>query len=356
MFMFARLWDWATFRMAENPRYQVFISSTFSDLKDERADIFDVLMKLDCIPAGMEIFTAFDDETLEYIRRVIDQSDYYVLIIAGRYGSLSSDGLSFTEKEYEYAVSKGIPVLAFIHGSPDKIEVGKTDKDPDKAARLQAFIDRVKQGRIVQFWNDSSELSKEVTVALAQTMKQKPGIGWVRANVPANVDVLAEINELRKLNEKQAAEIEQLQSSVGTAIANLAPLDQEFAVRVKVFSHVNSGSKIRSLPFKWSELFALIGPAFVSSGQESEVSKTLMTYLTQQQGVFRNNCTILDEDLDTIKFQFIALGFMWSFEVPTDRPGVAVSRLALTKIGKRTLLELKAVRAPSSPDREVAAT
>ena len=51
--------------MVEKPRYQVFVSSTFSDLEDERADIFDVLMKLDCIPAGMEIFTAFDDETLE---------------------------------------------------------------------------------------------------------------------------------------------------------------------------------------------------------------------------------------------------------------------------------------------------
>jgi hypothetical protein len=37
--------------MIEKPRYQVFISSTYSDLKEERADIFDVLMKLDCIPA-----------------------------------------------------------------------------------------------------------------------------------------------------------------------------------------------------------------------------------------------------------------------------------------------------------------
>jgi hypothetical protein len=196
--------------MIEKPRYQVFISSTFSDLQDERSDLFDVLMKLDCIPAGMEIFTAFDDETLEYIKRVIDQSDYYVLIIAGRYGSLSSDGLSFTEKEYEYAVSRRIPVLAFIHAAPDKIAVGKTDKDPEKAALLQAFIERVRQGRIVKFWNNPGELSKEVTVALSTTMSRKPGIGWVRANVVASADVLADINKLRKQNEKQFAEIARL--------------------------------------------------------------------------------------------------------------------------------------------------
>jgi hypothetical protein len=177
--------------MVEKPRYQVFVSSTYADLKAERADIIDVLMKLDCIPAGMEIFPAFDDETLEYIKRIIDLSDYYVLIIAGRYGSLSSDGLSFTEKEYEYTVSKGIPVLAFIHGSPDRIPIGDTDRDPDKAALLHAFIERVKRGRIVKFWNHPSELSKEVTVALSQTMARKPGIGWVRANVAASVGLIA---------------------------------------------------------------------------------------------------------------------------------------------------------------------
>jgi hypothetical protein len=246
--------------MPQNPRYQVFISSTFSDLKDERADIFDVLMKLDCIPAGMEIFTAFDDETLEYIKRVIDQSDYYVLIIAGRYGSLSSDGLSFTEKEYEYAVSKGIPVLAFIHRSPDKIEVGKTDNDLKKAALLRAFIDRVKKGRIVKFWSGQSELSKEVTVALAQTMSLKPGIGWVRGDIPANAAVLAEVNELRKRNEKQAAEIEQLNSALGPpAIPDLAPLGQEFVV------HTKGGCDRYEHSFTWNKLFGLIGPTFLKA-------------------------------------------------------------------------------------------
>lgn len=82
----------------EKKRFQVFVSSTYRDLADERSAIFDTLMKLDCIPAGMKSFPAFDEEQLEYIKRIIDDSDYYVLVIAGRYGSLTEDGLSFTEK------------------------------------------------------------------------------------------------------------------------------------------------------------------------------------------------------------------------------------------------------------------
>lgn len=113
-------------------RYQVFVSSTFADLREEREVVFDALMKINCIPAGMENFPAFDEEQLEFIKHVIDDSDYYVLIIGGRYGSLTEDGISYTEKEYDYAMSKGIPILPFIHRNPSDISVGKTDQDTEK--------------------------------------------------------------------------------------------------------------------------------------------------------------------------------------------------------------------------------
>ena len=87
-------------------RYQVFISSTFSDLKNERLAVINQLLAINCIPVGMELFPAADEEQFEYIKKLIDESDYYVVIIAGRYGSLADDGFSYTEKEYDYAVTK----------------------------------------------------------------------------------------------------------------------------------------------------------------------------------------------------------------------------------------------------------
>ena len=92
-------------------RYQVFVSSTFADLQDERSNVIQTLMEMDCIPAGMELFPALDEEQFEFIKKVIDDSDYYLLIIGGRYGSLSDKGINYTEMEYDYAIGKGIKVV-----------------------------------------------------------------------------------------------------------------------------------------------------------------------------------------------------------------------------------------------------
>ena len=163
----------------EKKRYQVFVSSTFADLKEQRASVFNTLTKMDCIPAGMEVFPAFDEEALTYIKAIIDHSDYYVLIIGGRYGSVNAEGISFTENEYDYAVSKNMPILSFIHACPDKIPVKDTERDPIKQEQLEAFIEKVKTGRLVKEWSGSSDLSLEVTHALMHTIKAKPGLGWV---------------------------------------------------------------------------------------------------------------------------------------------------------------------------------
>ena len=96
-------------------RYQVFVSSTYADLKEERQHVLQALMEMDCIPAGMELFPAADEEQWEFIKKVIDDCDYYLLIIGGRYGSTTDDGISYTEKEFDYAVENGLKVVALIH-------------------------------------------------------------------------------------------------------------------------------------------------------------------------------------------------------------------------------------------------
>jgi len=73
-----------------NKRYQVFVSSTYADLREERSKVIQTIMELDCLPAGMEIFPAIDEEQFNFIKRIIDDCDYYLLIIGGRYGSLSA--------------------------------------------------------------------------------------------------------------------------------------------------------------------------------------------------------------------------------------------------------------------------
>ncbi len=69
-------------------RYQVFVSSTFEDLIEERREVTQALLELDCIPSGMELFPAADNDQWTLIKKVIDDCDYYVMISAGRYGSV----------------------------------------------------------------------------------------------------------------------------------------------------------------------------------------------------------------------------------------------------------------------------
>lgn len=56
---------------------------------------------------GMEIFSAADDDQRKIIKEAIDSSDFHILIIGNRYGSIEeTTGISYTEKEFDYAVNK----------------------------------------------------------------------------------------------------------------------------------------------------------------------------------------------------------------------------------------------------------
>ncbi len=97
-----------------NKKLQVFISSTYTDLIEERQAAVEAILDAGHIPAGMELFKAGKSQ-MKTIQKWIDESDVYMLILGGRYGSIEEDsGLSYTELEYKYALSKNMPVFAII--------------------------------------------------------------------------------------------------------------------------------------------------------------------------------------------------------------------------------------------------
>jgi len=167
------------------------------------------VLELDCFPAGMELFPAADEEQLEFIKKVIDDCDYYLLIIGGRYGSLTPEGISYTEKEYDYAVERGLGVLAFLHERPSEIPAGKSELNPDGRLRLDAFRKRVADGRLVRFWTRAEDLPGLVALSLSKTIKAYPAIGWVRATETLSVETSNELNRLRRRVGELEKELEQ---------------------------------------------------------------------------------------------------------------------------------------------------
>ena len=82
-------------------KYQVFISSTFEDLKEERRKITEVILNMGHFPIGMELFNADDNKQWTQIKQAIDNSDFYILVVGQRYGSLTSKEINFKKKKYK---------------------------------------------------------------------------------------------------------------------------------------------------------------------------------------------------------------------------------------------------------------
>lgn len=189
-------------------KFQVFISSTFKDLENERLSVMKAIMGIDCIPAGMEDFPAFDEAQLTYIKRVIDESDYYVLIVGGRYGSLDDSGVSFTEREYRYAKEKGKPILAFVHSDAGSLLAKDTEKEPILQQKLEAFKDEVSRSRVVKYWSRADELPGLALIALNQATRLVPQLGWVRGDSLEVDDLVSELSQRRHENKVLISEIE----------------------------------------------------------------------------------------------------------------------------------------------------
>nr|WP_319393433.1 DUF4062 domain-containing protein [uncultured Desulfobacter sp.] len=162
-------------------KYQYFVSSTYTDLKEERGEIIQAILNLDGIPVGMEFFPASGINQEQLIKRLLDECDYYVLILGGRYGSMNSEGVGYTEMEYDYARENGIPIISFLHYDPDALPRNKTETDSTQYQKLQTFRNKAKTTNC-QFWVDVKDLSTKVTASLAQSIILTPRPGWVRVN------------------------------------------------------------------------------------------------------------------------------------------------------------------------------
>jgi hypothetical protein len=318
-------------------RYQVFLSSTYADLRDERQRVFQTLMEMDCIPAGMELFPAADEEQWAFIRRIIDDCDYYLLIIGGRYGSLTTEGVSYTEKEFDYACGKGIRVVAFLHKSPEDISVAKSDVNPSARAKLDAFRIKVENGRLVKYWRSADELPGLVALSLSKTIKSYPARGWVRAPHASAEEILGELNELRKRLEVSEQDAAQLRARLAekSSRAKLASLDSKFVVR-GVHS-LNRTEQAWRRSVTWGDLFASLAPELLKPANDTGVSRTVARLVGPGGATDENT-------LQTIKIQLTALGLVNVAYLKTTNGDMALF-WSLTKTGLEEMYARRTIKA-----------
>ena len=188
-----------------NKKYQVFISSTYTDLVEARCKVRDAILQMYHFPVGMELFGAANEDQWQIISETIDSSDYYVLIIGQRYGTVIPEGkpdagISYTEKEFRYALQKGIPILAFL--MDDDVTVKLENVEYDHREEFTAFKNAVKTGRLVEWWKNPDELAQKVTSALYKQITRSKRPGWIRGDAVDIEKSLKVITELTERNQQ----------------------------------------------------------------------------------------------------------------------------------------------------------
>jgi hypothetical protein len=295
-------------------KFQVFISSTYEDLKDERKAVEQTIIRAGDFPVGMEAFPAADEEQFEFIKTVISQCDYYILLIAGRYGSLASDGKSYTEKEYAYAVEIGVPVLVMLRDDRGDLPVSKTETNAESRDNLEQFIQTASTGRVRKGWTSIDGLKLAVREALdhAKATKQRPG--WIRGDQSSSTDTLEKLVSLQEQNEKLK---QALQDALPANILpeNLAGLDTPISVHGQ-YTHI-SGYSSRNANFElrtdFGEIFSLIAPHLMQAKQDSVMSGLIGKSLWQRYNSEPSDAhghQLKDEIFQTIKIQLMALGLV----------------------------------------------
>lgn len=321
-------------------RYQIFISSTYADLKDERDEVMRAILQLKCFPAGMELFPAIDRQQLKYIQSVIDECDYYILIIGARYGSLDKDGVSYTEKEYNYAVRKKIPVLAFLHSDINSIPLGKADTDKELIDKLEKFRKKVQKGRLVNYWNSPVDLKAKVLSSLPTAFLQQPRTGWVRADEVTN-EALQEAFEGIK---KEIAELNATNQVEGSKIdSDLSDWDKEFTITFeKALFYLDAPEE---LPFPitktltWRNWFKMIARKIDNLDYDESITYdsmySFLVYLCSlpQPSISSAN----KDDLSFMRYKFIADGVI---NENSRNDGI----WELTSKGKRLLAQMMTER------------
>jgi hypothetical protein len=309
-------------------KLQVFVSSTYTDLIDERQAAVGAILKAGHIPAGMELFTANDQSQWETIKAWIDQSDVYMLILGGRYGSVEANSkLSYTELEYKYAVDKKKPLFAVViteDGLERKVAaLGTKAIEKTYGVELQRFRETV-LSNISSFFNDEKDIKLAVHESLADFAANRDLKGWVSGDAVSDPKPL--LDEIKKLTDENAvlrrtaADLERThKSKTSSKLFDYDELlEQLRAINVDLPAKYHEAAKSKKL-----DLFSLL----------YNLKEYLITGVTNEIGMSEEN-----------KFMYFTVAPKLQIHglVENEKvPGVAYRRTAISQKGLAFLAEFE---------------
>ncbi|MCM1287651.1 MAG: DUF4062 domain-containing protein [Clostridium sp.] len=138
-------------------KLQVFISSTYKDLREVRMNIIHTILHIGHIPLGMEFFEQDDRGQMPVIKEFIDACDVFLILIGNQYGTICKEtGKSYTQMEYEYACERNKKMIKIILK-------GNDDEPCDNPERLESFINLVRGNQLIPAIDNEVTLGADLT-------------------------------------------------------------------------------------------------------------------------------------------------------------------------------------------------
>jgi len=259
----------------------------------------------------MEMFSAADEEQWQIIARNIEESDYYCVVTAHRYGSLTPEGISYTQKEYEYAIAMGVPILGFVIEKDAHWPGDKFDTEGEAVRALADFKDLVRK-KPVSFWRDAGDLYGRVSVALNKQMTANPREGWVRARSQANPEIVGELTRLsaenarlrRSLEEANSKSAADHRSEIEALWTTMSKTSRELVYKVSR----SDKDWLKSDPVSYATLFEMWSSDLATELNVSEAASTAAMEL--RRDLDKGYWTTPVNHVSNILADFMALGLV----------------------------------------------
>lgn len=230
-----------------------FISSRFLDLEVERSEVTRVLRESNLNINALDVKPASNDSSKKEIINGIKESDFVILIVGERYGSIipqmtMSKKHSITWWEYKRAVNsfkKNVLVYFKRVNSENSIhyDEGASYDYEIKRKFLKEFKNELSKAHNPKFFNTPEELASEVKAAIIPTYRAGvQNLGRMNELLLKEVDALKQENERLKVNN---------QSNISThsnSLGNLPkPKTQGLLAGLSDFHNSNNSSGLGGL-------------------------------------------------------------------------------------------------------------
>ena len=263
-------------------------------------------------------------------------------------GSIEKEsGKSYTQKEYEYAVEQGIPVLRFVHEDIKRLTGDKLEDTDEGKRKLKEFTDEAKK-KMCKFWTTPGELAAQVVLSLTSMIKTNPRIGWIKGDVMTSEKSNSEIIRLKDENEELRAKIKKMEESAPAGIEDLSQGDDLYAVH---FDYVKTrrggyeedfedGSEV----FSWNQIFSVLSPHLLIECNEITLELLFGDFVRKNaDSSFGRITKVYSDCFQDVKVQFIALGLIQESQRKKSA-GKVHKYWTLTPYGNKIMMQLKAIK------------